>query len=54
MGLIKEPKNVDFTMKSEPWNENELKELSDYIKKSKTEKVFPKNRVSKVTKDKTI
>lgn len=24
MGLIKEPKNVDFSMKSEPWTEEEL------------------------------
>ena len=29
MGLIKEPKNVDFSMKSEPWTE---KELSDFRK----------------------
>ena len=35
MGLIKEPKNVDFSMKSEPWTEEELKELSEFIKKSK-------------------
>lgn len=24
MGLIKEPKNVDFSTKSEPWTEQEL------------------------------
>lgn len=24
MGLIKEPKNVDFSTKSEPWTEEEL------------------------------
>ena len=29
MGLIKEPKNVDFSMKSEPWTE---KELADFRK----------------------
>ena len=29
MGLIKEPKNVDFSTKSEPWTE---KELADFRK----------------------
>lgn len=29
MGLIKEPKNVDFSTKSEPWTE---KELNDFRK----------------------
>jgi hypothetical protein len=24
MGLIKEPKNIDFTVQSEPWTEEEL------------------------------
>ncbi|MCX6256883.1 MAG: hypothetical protein NTW49_03150 [Bacteroidia bacterium] len=27
MGLIKEPKNVDFTVQSEPWTEEELKDF---------------------------
>ena len=35
MGFIKEPRNVDFSMKSEPWTEEELKELSEFIKKRK-------------------
>ena len=38
MGLIREPKNVDFSMKSEPWTEEELKELSEIIKQSKATK----------------
>lgn len=29
MGLIKEPKNVDFSVKSKPWSQ---KELSDFRK----------------------
>jgi hypothetical protein len=33
MGLIREPKNVDFTVKSEPWTEEEL---SDFRKLMKT------------------
>ena len=35
MGLIREPKNVDFSMKSRPLTEKEHKELSEFIKKSK-------------------
>jgi hypothetical protein len=27
MGLIKEPRNVDFTVQSEPWTEEELKDF---------------------------
>ena len=38
MGLIKEPKNVDFSMKSKPWKEEELKELSAFIKRGKATK----------------
>jgi hypothetical protein len=29
MGLIKEPKNVDLIVKSEPWSEKELKEFRE-------------------------
>lgn len=32
MGLIKEPKNVDFTVLDKPWTEEERSELSDFIK----------------------
>ena len=38
MGLIKEPKNVDLTIQSKPWNEEELAELSKIIQKAKTAK----------------
>ncbi len=27
MGLIKEPKNIDFTVKSKPWTSEELKDF---------------------------
>ena len=27
MGLIKEPKNVDFSVQSEPWTEEELEDF---------------------------
>jgi len=45
MGLIKEPKNIDFTIQSKPWSEEELKDfrkLMDELKakKSKRKAVF--------------
>jgi hypothetical protein len=27
MGLIKEPKNIDFTVQSEPWTEEKLRDF---------------------------
>lgn len=32
MGLIKEPKNVDFYVLDKPWTEEERKEFSAFIK----------------------
>lgn len=32
MGLIREPKNVDFTILDKPWTEEERKEFSAFIK----------------------
>lgn len=32
MGLIREPKNVDFYVIDKPWSEKELKEFSELIK----------------------
>jgi hypothetical protein len=37
MGLIKEPRDIDFFVIDKPWSENELKEFSDLIKKQKTQ-----------------
>ena len=42
MGFIREPKGIDFIIQSEPLNEKERKEISQFIanyksKKSKTE-----------------
>ncbi len=33
MGLIREPKDVDFSMKSEPWTEEELIEFRKIMAK---------------------
>ena len=40
MGIIKEPKNVDFSVQSEPWTEEELKDFRKLISelKAKTQK----------------
>ena len=35
MGLIREPKEVDFSEIDKPWNDQELEELSAYIKMRK-------------------
>ena len=32
MGLIREPKNVDFTVLDKPWTDEERKEFSAFIK----------------------
>jgi len=37
MAIVKEPKGVDFVVKSEPWTEIELKEFRKLIKKQKSE-----------------
>lgn len=38
MGLIKEPKNVDFTVLDKPWTVEDRKELSAFIKLSKEQR----------------
>ncbi len=35
MGLIREPKNVDFTVLDKPWTDAERKEFSALIKRRK-------------------
>ncbi len=38
MGHIKEPKGVDFLIKSPPLTDQERKEISDFIKRRKSKK----------------
>ena len=56
MGLIKEPKDIDFSKKSEPWTDQELAEFrelmkairkQDQLKKSK--KIFQIKKRNKAT-----
>ena len=52
MGLIREPKNVDFTVLDKPWTEEERKEFSAYIKlrkdlqKKQIKKAIPHKEVT--------
>jgi hypothetical protein len=43
MGLIKEPKNVDFFVIDNPWSDEEKKDFSELIKK---EKLKSKTRIA--------
>jgi hypothetical protein len=44
MGLIKEPKNVDFSSKSEPWTEQELADFRKIMKVIKDKNAKRKER----------
>ena len=47
MGLIREPRDVDFYIQSKPWTEEELKKFSEIIKKSKADQLAREKRRSK-------
>jgi hypothetical protein len=51
MGLIREPKNVDFTVIDKPWTDEERKEFSGYIKMRKEQQ---KKRVKRITPQKEV
>lgn len=42
MGLIKEPKNIDFTIKSEPWTKEELLDFRKIMKVIKAKSIKKK------------
>ena len=44
MGLIREPKNVDFSNKSEPWTESELADFRKIMKAIKEKNAKRKER----------
>jgi len=50
MGLIKEPKDVDFTSQSEPWSEEELNDFRKLMNEIKAKNAKRKVRVSPVKK----
>jgi len=57
MSIVKEPKGVDFVVKSEPWSDQELKEFRKLMKKQKSElgekkRSKIKEKIEKVSKSK--
>ncbi|MGF2413186.1 hypothetical protein [Ferruginibacter sp.] len=55
MGLIKEPKNVDFYVLDKPWTVEEKKELSTFIKLRKVKQQKRSTRtVTKVRRKVTV
>ena len=48
MGLIKEPKHIDLSTKSEPWTEKELSDfrklMQDIKEKNKERKLYTKTK----------
>ncbi|MBK9479513.1 MAG: hypothetical protein IPP56_16400 [Bacteroidetes bacterium] len=45
MGLIREPKNVDFTSQSKPWTEIELRDFRKLMNEIKAKNAKPKVRI---------
>ena len=54
MGLIKEPKNVDFTVQSKPWTEEELIDFRKLMTKLKLKNASKKIRTTSTRKKKVI
>ncbi len=52
MGLIREPKNVDFTVLDKQWTEEERKEFSAFIKLRKEQQKKRKSLIQKATRKK--
>lgn len=46
MGLIREPKSVDFIIKSTPWTKDELKQFRVIMKQQKEKRSKLKSRAS--------
>lgn len=47
MGYIKEPKNIDFLIKSSPLTDKERKAISEYIRKYKSKKIIKRKKKMK-------
>lgn len=48
MTPIKEPKNIDFSKKSEPWTEKELSEFRKVMQEIKSKNAKTRKRVLRV------
>jgi len=54
MGLIREPKNVDFTVQSKPWTEDELHDFRKLMTELKAKNVAIKSTRKIATRKKMI
>jgi len=54
MGLIREPKNIDFYVLDKPWTDAERKEFSAFIKLRKDQRKRKGLRTKKTPAKKTI
>lgn len=54
MGLIKEPKNVDFTVQSKPWTEDELRDFRKLMTKLKEKNALKKGRTTSSLRKKKV
>ena len=52
MGLIREPKKVDFTVLDKPWTEEERKEFSAFIKLRKAQREKKQAKAKTTTREK--
>ena len=52
MGLIKEPKNVDLSTKSEPWTEQELSDFRKIMQNIKAKNAKRKERTLRLKNSK--
>jgi len=50
MGLIREPKNIDFTVQSKPWTDKELFDFRKLMAELKAKKASVKTRKKPVKK----
>ena len=53
MGLIKEPKDIDLSTKSEPWTEQELADFREIMQKIKLKNAKRKERAAQAKNKKT-
>jgi hypothetical protein len=54
MGLIREPKNVDFTVQSKPWTEEELVDFRELMKVLKSKNSIRKSRLTNAKKKRAL
>ncbi len=54
MGLIREPKDIDFTVKSEPWTEEELADFRKLMEEIKGKKKIYRLPLTKSKRKKKV